>query len=166
MPIEKEETPRSMGRRTATQSSPWVRQEERQRSPGHRFYETLYELSRQADFDRQVEAWCASLLASDHRPGSGSTAPGTAFRMHLIGDFAGIEAWSCGAGGAMGPRAGGPNACGAPGRRGCTLEFTRCSASPAANAPIPHFARVGDRFRLPFPSKCSPQRKAKRSAGC
>jgi hypothetical protein len=29
MPIEKEETPRSMGRRTAAQSSRWVREEER-----------------------------------------------------------------------------------------------------------------------------------------
>jgi transposase len=87
MPIEKEETPMSMGRRRATQPSLWVGHEERQRSPGHRFYETLGELLHEADFDRQVEALCAP----SHRAGRRSTTPGTYFRRHLIGYFEGIE---------------------------------------------------------------------------
>jgi len=91
----------SMGRRRAAQPSLWVSHEELPRSPGHRFYETLGELLREADFDRQVEALCAAWFASDHRPGRRSTAPGTYFRMHLIGYFEGIESergieWRCG----------------------------------------------------------------------
>jgi len=90
----------SMGRRRGAQPSLWVGHDELQRSPGHRFYETLNELLREADFDRQVEALCAPLFASDHRPGRRSTAPGTYFRMHLIGYFEGIESergieWRC-----------------------------------------------------------------------
>jgi hypothetical protein len=96
MPIEKEETPMSMGRRRATQPSLWVGHEERQRSPGHRFYETLGELLHEANFDRQVEALCAP----SHRAGRRSTTPGTYFRRHLIGYFEGIESergrkWLC-----------------------------------------------------------------------
>ena len=90
----------SMGRRRGAQPSLWVGHDELQRSPGHRFYETLNDLLREADFDRQVEALCAPLFASDHRPGRRSTAPGTYFRMHLIGYFEGIESergieWRC-----------------------------------------------------------------------
>jgi len=90
----------SMGRRRAAQPSLWVGHEELPRSPGHRFYETLNGLLREADFDRQVEALCAPLFASDHRPGRRSTTPGTYFRMHLIGYFEGIESergieWRC-----------------------------------------------------------------------
>jgi transposase len=100
MRLEKEETPMSMGRRRVSQPSLWVGHDELQRSPGHRFYETLNKLLREADFDRQVEALCAPSFASDHRPGRRSTTPGTYFRMHLIGYFEGIESergrkWRC-----------------------------------------------------------------------
>jgi len=90
----------SMGRRRVRQPSLWVGHDELQRSPGHRFYEALNALLREADFDRQVEALCAPCFASEHQAGRRSTPPGTYFRMHLIGYFEGIESergieWRC-----------------------------------------------------------------------
>jgi hypothetical protein len=49
----------SMGRRQKSQSPLWVAHDEISQGPGHRFYETLNELLRDAAFDRQAEALCA-----------------------------------------------------------------------------------------------------------
>jgi transposase len=78
----------------------WIAQNEIQRGAGHRFYEKLNELLREAGFDRKVEELCASYFDPDHTPGRRSIAPGVYFRMHLIGYFEGIESergieWRC-----------------------------------------------------------------------
>ena len=90
----------SMGRREANQGSMWVAYNELSRGPGHRFYEKLNELLREAEFDRQAEDLCAAYFDADHTPGRRSIPPGTYFRMHLIGYFEGIESergieWRC-----------------------------------------------------------------------
>ena len=90
----------SMGRRDASQGSMWIAQSDIQRGVGHRFYEKLNELLREAGFDRKVEALCAPYFDADHTPGRRSIAPGVYFRMHLIGYFEGIESergieWRC-----------------------------------------------------------------------
>jgi transposase len=81
----------SMGRRQSTQSPLWVAHDELCPGPGHRFYEKLNELLREADFDRQAEALCAPYYEAAHIPGRKSVAPGVYFRMHLVGFFEGIE---------------------------------------------------------------------------
>jgi hypothetical protein len=48
----------SMGRRQQHQSPLWIPHGELAPSPGHRFYEKLNELLRDAAFDRQAEALC------------------------------------------------------------------------------------------------------------
>lgn len=90
----------SMGRRKAKQASMWVPHSEIPRAPGHRFYEKLNELLREAEFDRAVEELCARYFDVDSKPGRRSTPPGVYFRMHLIGYFEGIESergleWRC-----------------------------------------------------------------------
>jgi transposase len=90
----------SMGRREANQGSMWIAQSDIQRGAGHRFYEKLNELLREARFDRKVEQLCAPYFDADHTPGRRSIAPGVYFRMHLIGYFEGIESergieWRC-----------------------------------------------------------------------
>jgi len=90
----------SMGRQEGTQGSMWIAHNEIRRGPGHRFYEKLNELLREAQFDRQVEALCAPYFEPDHTPGRKSIPPGMYFRMHLIGYFEGIESergieWHC-----------------------------------------------------------------------
>ena len=90
----------SMGRREANQGSMWIAQSDIQRGAGHRFYEKLNELLREAGFDRRVEQLCAPYFDADHTPGRRSIAPGVYFRMHLIGYFEGIESergieWRC-----------------------------------------------------------------------
>jgi len=90
----------SMGRREASQGSMWIAQNEIQRGAGHRFYEKLNELLREAGFDRKAEQLCAPYFDPDHTPGRRSIAPGVYFRMHLIGYFEGIESergieWRC-----------------------------------------------------------------------
>ena len=90
----------SMGRREASQGSMWIAQDEIQRGAGHRFYEKLNELLREAGFDRKAEQLCAPYFDADHTPGRRSIAPGVYFRMHLIGYFEGIESergieWRC-----------------------------------------------------------------------
>ena len=81
----------SMGRRQKHQSPLWIAHDELAPSPGHRFYETLNALLREAAFDRQAEAWCAPYYEAAHVPGRKSVAPGVYFRMHLVGFFEGIE---------------------------------------------------------------------------
>lgn len=46
----------SMGEREDRPPPLWIAAPERSQSAGHRFYETLNELLREADFDRRVEA--------------------------------------------------------------------------------------------------------------
>jgi transposase len=81
----------SMGRRQKHQAPLWIAHDEFAPSPGHRFYETLNELLREAAFDRQAEALCAPYYEAAHVPGRKSVAPGVYFRMHLVGFFEGIE---------------------------------------------------------------------------
>lgn len=90
----------SMGRQEGMQGSMWIAYGDIQGAPGHRFYEKLNELLREAKFDRQVEELCAPYFEPDHTPGRKSIAPGVYFRMHLIGYFEGIESergieWRC-----------------------------------------------------------------------
>jgi transposase len=81
----------SMGRRQKSQSPMWIAHHELAPSPGHRFYEKLNELLREASFDRHAEALCAPYYEAAHVPGRKSVAPGVYFRMHLVGFFEGIE---------------------------------------------------------------------------
>jgi hypothetical protein len=69
----------SMGRRQSTQPSLWVAHDEICPGPGHRFYETLNALLREAAFDRQAEALCAPYYETAHVPGRKSVAPGVSF---------------------------------------------------------------------------------------
>ena len=90
----------SMGRKRPTQPLMWVAHTEIPRAPGHRFYEKLNELLRDAQFDRKVEDLCAPYFDVDGKPGRQSTPPGVYFRMHLIGYFECIESergleWRC-----------------------------------------------------------------------
>jgi len=90
----------SMGRREGIQGPMWVACNEITRGPGHRFYEKLNDLLREAGFDRKAEDLCAAYFNADHTPGRKSIPPGTYFRMHLIGYFEGIESergieWRC-----------------------------------------------------------------------
>jgi hypothetical protein len=81
----------SMGRRQKSQSPLWIAHDEIAQSPGHRFYEKLNELLRDAAFDRHAEALCAPYYEAAHVPGRKSVPPGVYFRMHLVGFFEGIE---------------------------------------------------------------------------
>lgn len=81
----------SMGRRQKHQSPLWIAHDEITPSPGHRFYEKLNELLRDAAFDRHAEALCAPYYEAAHVAGRKSVAPGVYFRMHLVGFFEGIE---------------------------------------------------------------------------
>jgi len=81
----------SMGRRQKSQSPLWIAHDEISPGPGHRFYEKLNELLRDAAFDRHAEALCAPYYEAAHVPGRKSVAPGVYFRMHLVGFFEGIE---------------------------------------------------------------------------
>jgi len=90
----------SMGRREGNQGSMWIAHNDIQKGAGHRFYDKLNELLREAGFDRKVEELCAPYFEADHTPGRKSIAPGVYFRMHLIGYFEGIESergieWRC-----------------------------------------------------------------------
>jgi transposase len=90
----------SMGKREDRQQPLWLGATELPRSAGHRFYEKLNELLREADFDRKVEALCRSFYESDHTGGRRSIPPGVYFRMLFIGYFEGIESergleWRC-----------------------------------------------------------------------
>lgn len=81
----------SMGRRKDPQTPMWVAYNEICQSPGHRFYEKLNQLLREAGFDRKAEAICAPYYEGANTPGRRSIPPGVYFRMHLVGFFEGIE---------------------------------------------------------------------------
>lgn len=81
----------SMGRRQKHQSPLWIAHDEIAPSPGHRFYEKLNELLRDAAFDQHAEALCAPYYEPASVPGRKSVPPGIYFRMHLVGFFEGIE---------------------------------------------------------------------------
>lgn len=81
----------SMGRRQRTQPYLWAAHDEICPEPGHRFYETLNPLLREAAFDRQAEALCTPYYERAHVPKPQSVAPGVSFRRRLIGFFEGIE---------------------------------------------------------------------------
>lgn len=90
----------SMGKREDKQQPLWVAAPELPRSAGHRFYEKLNDLLREADFDQQVEALCQRFYEADGTGGRPSIAPGMYFRMLFVGYFEGIEserglAWRC-----------------------------------------------------------------------
>src|SRR3954470_23206325 len=81
----------SMGKREDKQAPLFIAAGELLKSPGHRFYEKLNELLREADFDRKVEAICQRFYEADGTRGRPSIAPGLYFRMLFIGYFEGIE---------------------------------------------------------------------------
>jgi transposase len=90
----------SMGKREDKQQPLWVAARELPRSEGHRFYEKLNELLREAEFDRRVEALCLRFYEADGTGGRPSIPPGVYFRMLFVGYFEGIEserglAWRC-----------------------------------------------------------------------
>ncbi len=90
----------SMGKREDKQQPLWVGATELPRSGGHRFYEKLNELLREADFDRQVEGLCRPFYDADGTVGRPSIPPGVYFRMLFVGYFEGIESerglsWRC-----------------------------------------------------------------------
>jgi hypothetical protein len=90
----------SMGRRKAQQTPMWLAGPAVARSPGHKFYEKLNELLKEAEFDRRVEALCAPYFEADDKPGRPSIVPGVYFRMLFVGYFEGIESergleWRC-----------------------------------------------------------------------
>jgi IS5 family transposase len=89
-----------MGKREEKQQPLWVGASELPRSAGHRFYEKLNELLREANFDRKVEALCRPFYEDDGTAGRRSIPPGVYFRMLFVGYFEGIEserglAWRC-----------------------------------------------------------------------
>jgi len=65
----------SMGRRQKHQSPLWIAHDEIVHGPGHRFYETLNDLLREAAFDQHAEALCAPYYEAAHVPGRKSVAP-------------------------------------------------------------------------------------------
>ena len=90
----------SMGKREDRQQPLWIAAPELPRSAGHRFYEKLNELLREAGFDRRVETLCQRFYEADGTVGRPSIPPGLYFRMLLIGYFEGIESergicWRC-----------------------------------------------------------------------
>jgi transposase len=90
----------AMGRRKAQQTPMWLAGPQLARAPGHKFYEKLNDLLKEAEFDRRVETLCAPYFEADNKPGRPSIAPGVYFRMLFIGYFEGIESergleWRC-----------------------------------------------------------------------
>ena len=81
----------SIGKRRpgARQRSMWVSRADLPRSAGHPFYERLNRVLDEAGFDAFVEAQCAKFYADG--VGRPSLAPGTYFRLLLIGYFEGID---------------------------------------------------------------------------
>lgn len=70
------------------------------RGEGHRFYQALDKLLREADFDAKVEALCEPHYAPGDKQGRRSLPPGVFFRMMLVGYFEGIHSergicWRC-----------------------------------------------------------------------
>jgi transposase len=70
------------------------------RSPGHVFYDRLQQVRVGAGFDGFVEDACRAYDA--RTMGAPSVPPGRYFRMHMVGDFEGIDSergieWRCSA---------------------------------------------------------------------
>lgn len=89
----------AMGRKKRRQRSLFV-SESAARAPGHRFYEKLSELLREAEFDGFVEGLCEPFFDPDRSKGRESVPPGVYFRMLMVGYFEGIESergicWRC-----------------------------------------------------------------------
>jgi transposase len=90
----------ALGKRGEKQAPLWVGATQLPKSPGHRFYEKLNELLRESGFDAFAEAVCARHYEAAGTPGRPSIAPGTYFRLLLVGYFEGIESergleWRC-----------------------------------------------------------------------
>jgi transposase len=88
----------ALGRQRERQTDMLVSWAEMPRSPGHVFYDKLQSTLIASDFDRFVEAQCATEYAP--RRGRPSLPPGRYFRMLLIGYFEGIDSergleWRC-----------------------------------------------------------------------
>jgi len=78
-----------MGRKRDRQRGIWLETSELASGPGHPFYDALNCLLREHDFDAFVEAQCARYYAGVM--GRPSLAPGTYFRLLLVGYFEGID---------------------------------------------------------------------------
>jgi transposase len=77
------------GRGGAKQEEMWMATKEIVETPGHAFYERLNTVLDAEKFDRRVEAMCRKYYkGASGRP---SMAPGTYFRMLLLGYFEGID---------------------------------------------------------------------------
>ena len=78
-----------MGRRKPKQQGLWVSAEEMPRTAAHPYYGKVNEVLNQAGFDRKVEQLCRRY----YKPTMGrpSLAPGTYFRMLLVGFMEGID---------------------------------------------------------------------------
>ena len=79
----------SMGRRRDRQRGIWLETAGLARGPGHPFYDALNRLLREHDFDAFVEERCSRFYA--RVMGRPSLAPGTYFRLLLVGYFEGID---------------------------------------------------------------------------
>ena len=76
-------------KRRQRQEQLWVTHAELATGPGHPFYTRLNELLDQEKFDEFAEGECAQFYADKN--GRPSLAPGTYFRLLLIGYFEGID---------------------------------------------------------------------------
>ena len=88
----------ALGKRRREEQMAWVATTDLPKSPGHVFYRKLNEVLAEAEFDHQLEELCRPYYAQTL--GRKSIAPGTYFRMLLIGYFEGIGsqrgiAWRC-----------------------------------------------------------------------
>jgi transposase len=88
----------AMRRETGVQDDLVATWAEMPRSPGHAFYDKLQSLLNEAGFDPFVEDICKPYYAP--RMGAPSLPPGRYFRMHMVGDFEGIDSergivWRC-----------------------------------------------------------------------
>jgi transposase len=88
----------ALGKRKHEQQEAWVATTDLPRSPGHPFYRRLNQLLAEAGFDAWLETRCRPYYSE--QKGRPSIAPGTYFRMILIGYFEGIAsqrgiAWRC-----------------------------------------------------------------------
>ena len=88
----------ALGRQGERQADLMIGWAELPRSPGHAFYDRLQAVLAEAGFDRFAEGECAPYYASGR--GRPSLPPGRYFRIHLVGDFEGIDSergleWRC-----------------------------------------------------------------------
>ena len=88
----------SLGKRKHEQQEAWVATTDLPKSPGHPFYRRLNQILAEAGFDAWLEQLCQPYYADQQ--GRPSIAPGTYFRMILIGYFEGLAsqrgiAWRC-----------------------------------------------------------------------